>query len=256
MAKKPVKKAKPSKPQLTEDQLAKNARVANTEHRKIVEALGTALQHAFAAGHALRACKDTVGHGNWTRWLADNCSEIKERTAQEYMWFAKNEEKIEKAATAYGEGLAYLSMRGAAKLIAVEDEAQDEYEEDTQDVDDTEDTNYEDTATTDTEDDTEDTRPDLSELYEQMPEENQQKLADVIPLKAVVKNRPDREICETLCNNMPVEDLMRLASGLVQFVMGGKDTPKDRLLAYRDEIRAICDAVIPPGEEIQYRKAG
>src|SRR5262245_65637792 len=120
MAKKRIKKTKVAvkakkveKPQLTDDQLVKNARIANNEHQKVVAALKTALQHAIAAGHALRACKDTVGHGSWTKWLSDNCPDIKERTAQGYMWFAKNEEKIEQAAQVNGEDLAYLSMRGA-----------------------------------------------------------------------------------------------------------------------------------------------
>ena len=139
-------------------------------------------------------------------------------------------------------------MRGAAKLIAVEDEDQ----EDTQDED--EDTNDEDTDTDtsaaedeDTDDTTdEDSPPDLSKLYEDMPEDKQQKLADVVPLKAALKNRQDREICETLCKTLSVDDLMKLASGLVQYVMGGKDTPRDRLQAYADELWEICKAVDLP----------
>jgi Protein of unknown function (DUF3102) len=240
MAKKVKKVTKSTKSKLTADQLAKNARLANNEHRKVIENLGAALQHAFGAGTALRACKDTIGHGGWVKWLAENCAEIKERTAQEYMWFAKNQQKIEEAASANGEELAVLSMRGARKLIAEPDD-DEEQEEETEDNE-------------DTDDDT----PDLATLiadagaedvYEAMPKEEQQKLAEVVPFSAVVKNRPDREICETLCKTMPVEDLMRLASGLIQFVMGGKDTPRDRLQSYAAELWDICKAVGLPEDQ-------
>src|SRR5262249_9765225 len=96
-----------------------------------------------------------------------------------------------------------------------------------------------------------------SDVYEAMPEEKQQELANVVPLKAFVKNRSERDIAETLCDEMKVEDLMKLASCLVQFVMGGKDTPRERLKAYANEIKQICDAVIPPEEEpAPLRKAG
>jgi hypothetical protein len=236
------KKAKKSKgaikPKLTADQLAKNARLANNEHRKVIENLGAALQHAFGAGTALRACKDTIGHGGWVKWLSENCAEIKERTAQEYMWFAKNQQKIEEAASANGEELAVLSMRGARKLIAEPDD-EDEEEEDQEDG--TEDEEQDEEAAGSLTELIKDA--DADTVYQAMPKAEQQKLADIVPFKAVVKNRPDREICETLCKEMAVEDLMKLASGLVQYVMGGKDTPRDRLQAYAAELWEICKAV-------------
>jgi Protein of unknown function (DUF3102) len=245
-AHKKAKKTKgASKPKLTADQLAKNARLANNEHRKVIENLGAALQHAFGAGSALRACKDTIGHGGWVKWLAENCAEIKERTAQEYMWFAKNQQKIEEAASANGEELAVLSMRGARKLIAEPDDEEDNDEETgEEEAEDEEQDDEEAGSLTELIKDA-----DADTVYQAMPKAEQQKLADIVPFKAVVKNRPDREICETLCKEMAVEDLMKLASGLVRYVMGGKDTPRERLKSYAEELWEICKAVDLPEDQ-------
>src|SRR2546427_12044789 len=83
---------------LSDAELAKNARIINTEHKAVVEATQAKLQHAITAGATLKACKDSMAHGNWTNWLKDNCPEISERTASVYMRLAKNSDKIEKAA--------------------------------------------------------------------------------------------------------------------------------------------------------------
>jgi hypothetical protein len=98
--------------------LAKNAVLINTEHKAVVEANQTSLQHAIAAGQMLRACKDSMPHGEWIDWLAKNCPDISERTAQLYMKLAKNEDKLEAAADENRNTVADLSLRGAAKLLA------------------------------------------------------------------------------------------------------------------------------------------
>jgi hypothetical protein len=102
---------------LSDAELAKNARIINTEHKAVVEATQAKLQHAITAGATLKACKDSMAHGNWTNWLKDNCPEISERTASVYMTLAKNSDKVEKAAEENGSGAADLSMRAMLKLL-------------------------------------------------------------------------------------------------------------------------------------------
>jgi Protein of unknown function (DUF3102) len=89
--------------------LAKNARIINTEHKAVVEATQAKLQHAITAGATLKACKESMAHGNWANWLKDNCPEISERTASVYMRLAKNSEN--------GSSAADLSMRAMLKLL-------------------------------------------------------------------------------------------------------------------------------------------
>ena len=79
---------------LSDAELAKNARIINTEHKAVVEATQAKLQHAITAGATLKACKDSMAHGSWTNWLKDNCPEISERTASVYMRLAKNSDKV------------------------------------------------------------------------------------------------------------------------------------------------------------------
>jgi hypothetical protein len=104
--------------QLTDADLAKNARIINTEHKAVIGATQAKLQHAITAGATLKACKDSMAHGDWTKWLDANCPEISERTASLYMRLAKNSDKLEKAAKENGNAVADLSVRGAAKVLA------------------------------------------------------------------------------------------------------------------------------------------
>ena len=39
--------------------------------------------------------KDIVGHGNWLKWLADNCGNISEATAKRWMQLAKRSHVID-----------------------------------------------------------------------------------------------------------------------------------------------------------------
>lgn len=59
-----------------------------------------------------------VPHGDWIDWLYANCPDISERTATRYMWIAKNEPKLKKAADENGQALADLSVAAATRLIA------------------------------------------------------------------------------------------------------------------------------------------
>jgi hypothetical protein len=107
-------------PKLTADQLTKNASLINAAHRAVVQANKTSIEKAIEAGTILKACKDSVGHGGWSKWLYDNCRDISDETARLYMRLAdeKNAPKLEEAAKQNGNAVADLSVRGAAKLLA------------------------------------------------------------------------------------------------------------------------------------------
>src|SRR5262249_45323267 len=107
-------------PKLTPEQLTKNASLINAAHRAIVQANKTSIEKAIEAGTMLKACKDSVGHGAWSKWLYDNCRDISDETARLYMRLAdeKNAPKLEAAAKQNGNAVADLSVRGAAKVLA------------------------------------------------------------------------------------------------------------------------------------------
>lgn len=107
-------------PKISAADLAKNARIINEAHKEIVAAERTSLQHAITAGSTLRACKDSVEHGEWGEWLDKNCPDISEETARLYMRLAdpKNADRLEAAAEQNGSAVADLSVRGAAKVLA------------------------------------------------------------------------------------------------------------------------------------------
>lgn len=97
--------------------LTKNACLINNAHHEVIAATKNSLEHAMTAGEILKACKKTVGHGAWEKWLNDNCPEISEETARVYMRLAKNSDAIKKAAEQNGSTAAVSSVRGALKLI-------------------------------------------------------------------------------------------------------------------------------------------
>ena len=73
----------------TSNSLADLAARINEEHRAVVAAARTTLQHAFNAGEFLLAAKAQVPHGYWGDWLRENC-EVSERSAQKYMQLARH----------------------------------------------------------------------------------------------------------------------------------------------------------------------
>jgi Protein of unknown function (DUF3102) len=107
---------------LTQEQLSKNAGLINAAHRAVVQANKTSIEKAIEAGTILKACKDSVGHGEWSKWLHGNCRDISDETARLYMRLAdpKNAPKLEEAAKQNGNAAADLSVRAAAKLISKE----------------------------------------------------------------------------------------------------------------------------------------
>jgi len=81
---------------------------ANTilaEHRAAMRDAASAVQHARKCGQLLLEAREDCG-GNWLEWLAANCSEIAERTAQKYMQIARHPELEAKS---IGEALLKLA---------------------------------------------------------------------------------------------------------------------------------------------------
>lgn len=68
-------------------------RLHKEAERNKVEAINNgraAVAAAVNCGKLLLRVKKLVGHGKWLRWLADNCPEISDSTAQNWMRVASN----------------------------------------------------------------------------------------------------------------------------------------------------------------------
>jgi hypothetical protein len=93
-------------------------RQINTEHQAAVSNSNGSLQHAIACGEKLKAAKEKVAHGEWEKWLGQNCPNIGERNLRLYMQLASKGPELKKAAVQNGNAVADLSLRGARKLIS------------------------------------------------------------------------------------------------------------------------------------------
>jgi Protein of unknown function (DUF3102) len=113
---------------LSLEQLTKNAQLINAAHKVVVSANKTSIEKAIEAGEMLKACKDSVSHGEWSKWLYDTCRDISDETARLYMRLAdpKNAQKLEEAAKQNGNAVADLSVRGAAQVIRAKPTAEQE----------------------------------------------------------------------------------------------------------------------------------
>src|SRR5262245_50518643 len=113
-------------------ELAEQARQINDEHRKVIDAERTALQHAIAAGKLLNVAKSEVPRGRWLRWLQEYCPDISDRTANVYMLLANHEQML---LDSNPQRAADLSIRGALRLIREEeDKGSDDEPESDEDV--------------------------------------------------------------------------------------------------------------------------
>lgn len=97
----------------TPQSLAADIRRLNTE---VENALLTAVADGIEAGKALIAAKRLVGHGNFEPYVTIECH-ISMSTAQNYMRLAKHEDIIRPLLSANTQGVGYLKMREALKLI-------------------------------------------------------------------------------------------------------------------------------------------
>jgi hypothetical protein len=81
------------------------------------QAAGTALRRAKRAGVYLLEQKARCKRGGWLPWLEKNCSEISDRSAQEWMQIAKHWDEIVKSAAQRGLDLGGLTQSSALKLL-------------------------------------------------------------------------------------------------------------------------------------------
>lgn len=96
--------------ELSLDQLAV---AINQEHQDCQQAYRASVIYAYRTGELLLQAKRKLPHGQWLPWLAANCSDISERTAQVYMRIARRWPELEQSTTV----IANLSLDDACKIL-------------------------------------------------------------------------------------------------------------------------------------------
>ena len=87
------------------------------EHEAVCQATRSGLEHARTAGELLITVKNTaLRHGEWLRFLAEQCPAVSPRVAQAYMRVARHWPAIEAAANTKQD--SHLTLRDALKLLA------------------------------------------------------------------------------------------------------------------------------------------
>ena len=87
----------------------------NTEHEACRVSMQKGLEHALKAGTLLLEAKVGLPHGEWLPWLGQNCPDISERTAQNYMRLARQLPKLEPEKA---QRVADLSYRDAIRVVS------------------------------------------------------------------------------------------------------------------------------------------
>lgn len=91
----------------------------NSTHAQFQQVYKTSLTLAYQIGELLVQAKTEVGHGNWLRWVEDNCT-FSERTSQVYMKVFHRWDIISKSAET-----ADLSIHRALEMLAPQTEVVD-----------------------------------------------------------------------------------------------------------------------------------
>lgn len=97
---------------ITNNRLAEIAATVQAEHTATMGALRESMAHAVNIGALLTEAKQLVKHGDWGKWIMDNC-QFSERTAQNYMRVYAKYPQLAKSAT-----VADLTYREAVGLLA------------------------------------------------------------------------------------------------------------------------------------------
>ena len=111
---------------------------ANTilaEHRAALKDAESAVQHARRCGDLLLEARQDCG-GKWLEWLAEQCMEIPERTAQRYMQLARHPEieaKTVNEAILKLAGSPKPTIRHARRIVRSEDATEPQAVDSTQD---------------------------------------------------------------------------------------------------------------------------
>ena len=100
--------------ELTPAALTKLGRDATKEHRLCLKLGNQSLEHANLCGAYLQQAKDSLPHGEWGDWLAENFSEASDATARVYMRVSGHWAELSQNES----GASVLSIRGALKALA------------------------------------------------------------------------------------------------------------------------------------------
>src|SRR6516225_11458159 len=84
---------------------------------QITSSLRTSVACAIETGALLIEAKKRVGHGNFERWVANNC-ELSPATARRWMELANKRPELEKQLSAKTLNLSDLNLSSARRLIA------------------------------------------------------------------------------------------------------------------------------------------
>ena len=95
------------KKELAKSELTAISTQINLAHKECLLAMRSSLDHAIKAGDLLIQAKAKINHGDWLKWLSNNC-ECSERTARAYMRVAKNKTAI----------AADMTMTEALKMLS------------------------------------------------------------------------------------------------------------------------------------------
>jgi Protein of unknown function (DUF3102) len=74
------------------------------------------VEHAISIGEDLIQAQVLVGHGNFLKWVKDNCG-FTDKTAERYMKFAKNKTKLMAMEKVKFETISNLTLNAAERLI-------------------------------------------------------------------------------------------------------------------------------------------
>jgi hypothetical protein len=74
------------------------------------------VDHAISIGEDLLKAKLLVGHGNFLKWVEDNCG-FADKTAERYMKFAENKDKLRSMEQIKFETISNLTLNAAERLI-------------------------------------------------------------------------------------------------------------------------------------------
>lgn len=96
-----------------EKKLGALAEQINSAHNECVQSIKEGLRHAIKAGELLQEAKALCAHGEWGRWLVQNCT-VSERTAQAYMRVAREMPRLLESKAQH---VADLSFRDALQLL-------------------------------------------------------------------------------------------------------------------------------------------
>ena len=87
-----------------------------SEHSRLIGLGRRCVDYAIGIGEDLIKAQVLVGHGNFLKWVKDNCG-FTDKTAERYMKFAKNKAKLMAMEGVKFETISNLTLNAAERLI-------------------------------------------------------------------------------------------------------------------------------------------